>query len=87
MDNDGLVVIGAGLPRTGTLSTRAALERLVGPYRLLHFVNKGYRKDYLIVQLTRSDLVTMGPPLWSSGRSTYHFGWKHLQKEQLTKMP
>ena len=27
---DGLVVIGAGLPRTGTLSTRAALELLLG---------------------------------------------------------
>ena len=27
---EGLVVIGAGLPRTGTLSTRAALELLLG---------------------------------------------------------
>ena len=26
-----LEVIGAGLPRTGTLSTRAALEKLLGP--------------------------------------------------------
>ena len=31
MNSEGLVVIGAGLPRTGTLSTRAALEQLVGP--------------------------------------------------------
>ena len=86
MDNDGLVVIGAGLPRTGTLSTRAALERLVGPYRLSFFVNKCYPEDNLIVPLTRSDLATMGPPLWSSGRSTYHCGWKHSQVEELTKM-
>ena len=28
---EGLLVIGAGLPRTGTLSTTAALERLLGP--------------------------------------------------------
>jgi hypothetical protein len=30
-EHEGLLVIGAGLPRTGTLSTRAALERLIGP--------------------------------------------------------
>ena len=53
MDNDGLVVIGAGLPRTGTLSTRAALERLVGLYRISYFDNKCYPEEYLIVQLTR----------------------------------
>lgn len=27
----GLVVIGAGLPRTGTMSLRMALQKLVGP--------------------------------------------------------
>ena len=53
MDNDDLVVIGAGLPRTGTLSTRAALERLVGLYRISYFDNKCYPEEYLIVQLTR----------------------------------
>ena len=30
MTHSGLVVIGAGLPRTGTTSTREALEQLLG---------------------------------------------------------
>ena len=37
---DGFVVIGAGLPRTGTMSTRAALGRLLDG-ACYHMVNVG----------------------------------------------
>jgi hypothetical protein len=47
MPNEKFIVLGAGLPRTGTLSLRTALEHLLGApcYHMLPFVYNGTKLD------------------------------------------
>ncbi len=65
----GFVVIGAGLPRTGTMSTRAALMHLLDG-ACYHMLQVGNVIDidhgsYLRLQMFRSHLVN--PSMWHSG--------------------
>ncbi len=45
--NDKLLVVGAGLPRTGTMTMKAALQRLLGEkcYHMDEFVKNGCEAD------------------------------------------
>ena len=47
VQKNGFVVIGAGLPRTGTLSLKTALEQVLdGPcYHMMPFIYKGNHED------------------------------------------
>ena len=70
---DGLLVIGAGLPRTGTLSTRAALQHLLGGpcYHGAVPTVAACQKKYIMTRkfFRWSDLTILKP------------GWRHLSWE------
>ena len=53
-------VIGAGLPRTGTLSTRAALEQLLGPcyHGATPMVERPEHMQFWIAALNKEELDT-----------------------------
>ena len=53
-------VIGAGLPRTGTLSTRAALEELLGPcyHGATPLIEKPGHRQFWVDALDKDNLDT-----------------------------
>ena len=58
---DGLVVIGAGLPRTGTLSAKAALELLLGGPCYHGFVPLMLKEDHQVAWREAFNKETIRP--------------------------